>query len=107
LAACSTELSRPGGILSSGEGVPSHALIALNHAYAGHQSWWGNIMLPQNSKDYTRNAMEVRGQAENMNAGHERDGLLKLADHWERLAKFAEQQESVEAASIETPEKPE
>jgi len=57
-------------------------------------------MVRPSSKEYARNATEARRQAEYMNAGDERDGLLKLADHWERLARFAEQQEVNEAAVV-------
>jgi hypothetical protein len=52
------------------------------------------LMLLQTAQEYQRNAAEVRSQAELMDAGCERDGLLKLADHWKRLARLAEQQQA-------------
>lgn len=57
-------------------------------------------MLPQTAKQYTRNAAEVRAQAEHMDAGQQRDGLLKLAVHWELLANLAEQLEINNATVI-------
>jgi len=49
-------------------------------------------MLLQTPQEYERNA-EARSHAAKMDAGNERDGLLKLADHWERLARLARQEE--------------
>jgi hypothetical protein len=45
------------------------------------------------AKEYRRRAAAARQQAEGLPSGPEREGLFKIADQWECLAQYKEEEE--------------
>ena len=45
------------------------------------------------AEEYRRRAAAVRERAESLPSGAEREGRFKIADQWDRLAQFKEDQE--------------